>query len=270
MQKKLFDQHMHTSFSFDGEPGATVANMIESAIEKGLLGLAVTDHLDPLWPDEQDPSTIDLPAYEAALSEAESIYHGRIRFAKGIELGFIPGEALDICQSAVAGYPYDFVIGSTHSSSTTPFDYPEFHEGRSLKDIICEYYTVLLDSIRAYKDYDVLGHINYIDRFTGSYAPEKLYMPYIDEILRVAVGDGKGIEYNTSTWRFSMAQHGTPTLPILKRFRELGGEIITVGSDAHSIADVGAYIEKGEETLLAAGFRFVAVFKERRPEFVKL
>lgn len=270
MQNNRFDQHTHTSFSFDGDPGATVAGIIEAAIAKGLAGVAVTDHLDPLWPVEEEPSVIDLPGYEAALSEAEGRYEGRIRFAKGLELGLMPGEALDICQAAVDGYPYDFVIGSAHTSPETPFDFPAFHEGRGLRDIIDEYYTIFLESIRAYKNYDVLGHLNYIDRFTDSYAPEGLYMPYVDEILKIAVQDGKGIEYNTSTWRFRMADRGTPTLPMLRRFKELGGEIVTIGSDAHSAADVGAFIEKGEETLLAEGFRYVAVFKGRRPEFIGL
>lgn len=270
MKKKHFDQHTHTSFSYDVEPGSTVAGLAEAAIEKGLAGITVTEHYDPLWPDDEEPAALDLPAYEAALDEAEGIYSERIRFGKGIELGLKPGEAIDICEAALARYPYDFVIGSSHSSNVTHFDCPAFHEGRGLPDIIDEYYTLFLESIKAFKDYDVLGHINYIDRFTEGYAPEGLYMPYVDELLRVAIQDGKGIEYNTSTWRFNMADRGTPTLPMLRRYRELGGEIVTIGSDSHGIANVGAFIENGEEVLLAEGFRYFAAFKGRRAEFHRL
>jgi len=260
---------MHSAFSYDAEPQNTIGHMIETAIAKGLAGIAVTDHLDPLWPDEAEPSTLDVPAYEAALAAAENTYGGQIRFAKGIELGFIPGEALRICEDAVSGYPYDFVIGSVHSSAETPIDLPPFHEGRAVKDIVDEYYTLLLESVRHYKNYDVIGHINGIDRYTDGFAPESVYMPYIDEILRVAIADGKGIEINTSAFRYGIGSRGTPTRPILARFKELGGEIVTIGSDAHRAADIGAFLEKGEEMLLAAGFRHIAVYQNRQPEFVK-
>ena len=270
MENKRFDQHIHTSLSYDAKPGNPHSLVIETAIAKCLAGIAITDHLDPLWPDENEPSVLDLPASESALTEAESDYAGRISFAKGIELGLMPGEALEICQNAVSGYPYDFVIGSVHCSPEAPVDAPPFLEGRELKDIIEEYYTLILDSIHEYKNYDVLGHLNCIDRYTEAYAPEEMYMPYADEILKIAVRDGKGLEYNTSTFRYNMGERGTPTLPILKRFKELGGEIVTLGSDAHVNTDIGSGIEKGEEVLLATGFRYIAVFMERRPSFIKI
>ena len=270
MAKNNYDQHLHTSFSYDGEKGHTVSRVCETAITKNLAGIAITDHFDPLWPDDEFPSTIDLPSYEKALTEAEEIYGDRIAFAKGIELGFIPGEALEMCEDVVSNYPYDFVLGSVHSSEVVPVDFPVFHEGRTLDEILGEYYALLLNSIRAYKNYDVLGHINYIDRYTNGFAPEKIYMPYVDEILKLAISDGKGIEISTSSYRYGIEDHGTPTPAILKRFKELGGEIITIGSDAHTTADIGGYIEKGEEMLLALGFRYVAVFKNRRAEFLPL
>ena len=269
MKDKHFDQHIHSSFSFDAEWQATIARILETAIDKGLDGIAVADHFDPLWPEEDIPS-FDLSGYEKALLDAEILASDRIRFIKGVELGLLPGEDLDMCHEAVGLFPYDFVIGSVHYSETTPIDYPPFLEGRTVEAIIDEYYTLLLDSINAYKDYDVIGHINHIDRYTDGLAPEELYMPYVDEILKIAVQDGKGLEINTSSFRYGIGERGTPTLPILTRFRELGGEIITIGSDAHSLSHVGAFIEEGESMLLAAGFRYLAVFKERQPEYIKL
>ena len=270
MLKKRFDQHVHSSFSSDGEPGTDVARILEIAIAKGLAGVAVTDHLDPLWPDEVIPSDIDLPAYEAALLEAESIYGDRICFIKGVEAGLIKGEANAICREAVRAFPYDFVIGAIHCSATTPVDFPPFLEGRALRDIIDEYYQLILDCVREYKDYDVLGHINVIDRYTDGFAPEDMYMPYIDEILKILVADGKGLEFNTGNFRFNIGKRGIPTMPVLKRFKELGGEIVTIGSDSHCADKVGACLEDGEEMLLAAGFEYIAVFSNRQPGFVKL
>ena len=273
MNKKRFDHHIHSSFSYDAGPDCTIGAIIEAALAKGLDGIAVTDHLDPLWPDDSDPSWLDVPAYEKGLDEAEATNAanaGRLLFSKGIELGFIPGEALEICEEAVSAYPYDFVLGSVHSSATTPIELPPFVEGRGLRDIIDEYYRILLDSIRVYKNFDVLGHINGIDRYTDGFADESLYMPYADEILRILVAGGKGLEVNMSSIRYNIAERGTPTLAILRRFKELGGEIVTLGSDAHSLAGVGEGLEQGEELIRAAGFRHIAFFTQRRPEFYAL
>ena len=270
MQKTYYDQHLHSSFSSDGEQGYTIADIVETAIERGLAGIAVADHLDPMWPDDNDPSDLDIPAYEIALTEAEALSEGRILFAKGVELGLLPGETLEMCEEAVSAYPYDFVIGSAHYSETSPIEYPHFLEGRSLQEILDEYYTILLESIKAYKNYDVLGHINCIDRYTDGFAPPEIYMPYVDEILKTALSDGKGIEINTSAFRYGIGEHGTPTLPMLKRYKELGGEIVTIGSDAHRLADIGTYIKEGEEMLLASGIGYLAVYSKRQPEFIKL
>jgi histidinol-phosphatase (PHP family) len=270
----MYDQHLHTCFSYDAEPGNTPAHVISCAVACGLEGIAITDHLDPLWPDDEFPSIIDLPAYEKALTEAEETalrtapgFH----FAKGIELGLMPvPEALAICEEAVSGFPYDFVIASVHSSPEMPIDLGSFIAGRSVKEINEEYYTLLYESLKVYKDYDVLGHLNAIDRYTDGYAPESVYLPFVDEILRLAVADGKGIEINTSAFRYGIGDRGTPTASILRRFRELGGEIVTLGSDAHAAADIGAYLSEGAAMLRAAGFTRYAVFKDRQPTFSRI
>ena len=278
MNKKHFDQHLHSSFSCDAARDYPIDKIVEAAIMKGLSGIAITDHFDALWPMEyryegEPINVLDLPSYEVALTEAESNYSDRIQFAKGIELGFFYGEALDICKEAVSNYPYDFIIGSVHHSETTPTDVPAFIEGRTTEEVLEEYYTIILDSIRDYKDYDVLGHINSIDRYTDEVPPASLSMPYIDEILKVAISDGKGIEINTSAYgRYKRHgdDYGTPSVSILKRFKELGGEIVTLGSDAHKSADVGTFIEEGENILRSVGFKYQAFFKSRKPEFFSL
>lgn len=266
----LYDQHIHSEFSNDGERGLSIPVICETAIKLGLKGVAVTDHLEPFWPDENDPSDLDVPSYEAALMEYESVYRDRIKLAKAVEVGLLPGENNEICDQIVNDYPYDFVIGSVHFSEAYPIEYPGFLEGRTIEEILDNYYTLIIESIKEYKNYDVLGHINCIDRYTDGFAPTDLYMPYVEEILRIAIGDGKGIEVNTSAFRYGIGDRGTPTRPILDLYKDLGGEIITIGSDAHKAADIGTFIKEGEEILLATGFRYIAVFSERRPEFVKI
>jgi histidinol-phosphatase (PHP family) len=272
LSTKHFDQHIHSALSADAIPGNTIIQLSEAAISCGLTGIAITDHLDPCWPDEENPAVLDVPVYESALTEAENLLSGRIHFIKGIELGFVPGYALDECEETVSKYPYDFVIGSVHSSAEIPVDYKPFHEGRTLDEILGEYYALLFDSMKVYKNYDVLGHINYIDRYTDEIPPESLYMPYIDEILKLAIADGKGIEVNTATFgRLKRSDDfGTPNLAILKHYKDIGGEIVTIGSDAHQCRDVGAFIENGEELLRTAGFEHFAFYKNRQPIFEKL
>jgi histidinol-phosphatase (PHP family) len=278
----MVDQHLHTCFSYDAEPGNTPAHVIACAVALGLEGIAITDHLDPLWPDDEFPSIIDLPAYEKALIDAEAMVFDAaeetalhtapgFHFAKGIELGLMPvPEALAICAEAVTGFPYDFVIASVHSAPETPIDMEPFLAGRSVKEINEEYYALLYESLKAYKDYDVLGHLNAIDRYTDGYAPESVYLPFVDEILRLAIADGKGIEINTSAFRYGIGDRGTPTQAILNRYKELGGEIVTLGSDAHTAADIGTYLSEGAAMLRAAGFTHYAVFKNRIPSYVRL
>ena len=271
LDNNRYDQHIHSSFSTDSDPKNTISNIIETAIILELAGIAVVDHLDPLWPSSDETlNFIDIDAYKTALTEAENTYGNRISFAKGIELGFMPGEALSICRETVDSYAFDFVIGSVHCSPKMALHLPAFTAGRPLADIVEEYYALLYHSIRDYKNYDVLGHINAVDRYTSELAPEGMYMPYVDEVLKVAVSDGKGIEINTSAFRYGLGGTGTPTIPIIKRFKELGGEIATIGSDAHRASDIGSFIKEGEEMLLACGFKYFAVYKNRTPEFVKL
>ena len=264
----LYDYHMHTSSSEDSN--APISAMIDAAIEKNITRIAITDHLDPFFLWDPFPYYLDLDAYKKSLDEAVLEYSDRIRIAKGIELGLQNGEALDVCEEVISGYDFDFVIASVHSTTTTPIDYKEFVEGRTVKEIIEEYYIELFESIKKYKNYDVLGHLNVIDRYYEGFAGADLYMPYIDEILKLAVYDGKGIEINTSSYRYGLGDVTHPPQIVIDRYVELGGEIVTIGSDAHFPKDVGFGIEKGEQMLLASGLIYVATYMNREPEFTKL
>lgn len=106
------------------------------------------------------------------------------------------------------------------------------------------------------------------------YAPyvpsDSLYTDVVDEILRTAVADGKGLELNTSCWRYGMGERTTPTAAILRRYRELGGEFITVGSDAHQVKWVGDHLNEGYQFLRDLGWDYCVVYRHRKPCFVKL
>ncbi|MCL2492625.1 MAG: histidinol-phosphatase HisJ family protein [Clostridiales bacterium] len=264
----MFDYHIHTNFSDDAE--SPIKAVLDTAVEMELSGVALTDHLDPYYQDDEYPWELNVPAYERALTEAQARYAGRIAVAKGIELGLIEGDGLRVCDKAVSDFPFDFVIASVHHTERAPIHTARFLDGRTAEEAATEYYEALLACIKTYRNYDVLGHLNVIDRYTDGYAPESATIPYTEEILKTAVEYGKGLEINTSAFRFGMAGRGTPTSALLTRFKELGGEIVTIGSDAHAAKYVGAFIKEGEEILLAHGFHYFTTFMDRVPKFHRI
>ena len=169
----------------------------------------------------------------------------------------------------VDGRGFDFVIGSSHLIDGKDPYFPEYFEELGQRNGILRYFESIVENIGAFSDFDVYGHLDYAVR----YSPEKCYNPVdfrevIDEILRKIVGLGKGIEINTAGLRKGLS-HANPHPFILKRYRELGGEIITVGSDAHNSADIAADFDAAESFLQGAGFEFYTVFRGRKPYFVK-
>ena len=139
-----------------------------------------------------------------------------------------------------------------------------------MEDATLAFYKYVYDCLSVYKDYDVLGHINVIDRY-GPYVPAYLdLMDMVTEILKLIIDDGKGIEINTSSFRYGMGDYTTPSHDILLRYHELGGEIITVGSDAHCTRDVGDGIKWAYDKMKSVGFQYVTTFSQRKPSFLKL
>ena len=125
----------------------------------------------------------------------------------------------------------------------------------------------MLSVVREYKDYSVLGHMDLIARYDekGVYPFEKI-KPIVEEILQVVIADGKGLEVNTSSYRYGLSDT-TPSVEILKRYRELGGKIVTIGSDSHKPEHLGAYIEETKEMLRKAGYTQFCTYERMSPVF---
>jgi len=263
----MYDYHTHTTFSGDAQ--SSLNENIEAAIRLGLDEIAVTDHLDPEYSDSWY-SDLDVPAYGRALDVAAGEYAGRIRVIRGIEAGMQPGAANREIAHVVASYNFDFVIASVHSACGFAVDTPPYLEQRDRRAAVRDYYTDMLRCLKAFDDFDVVGHFNYIDRYVDGIPPEDDYWDIADETLRLIVSMGKGIEVNTRAWSIWNGRHTTPTPRILKRYIELGGETVTTGSDAHDASQIGAHLKEGEEMIRATGLRYLATFRERKPSYVKL
>lgn len=265
----LWDTHMHSQYS--GDSDSPQDSMIQAAIHKNLKGICFTDHLDIDYPEEPDLFLLDLPNYAASVAALRETYQDKLPVRFGIELGLQPHLAA-LHEDILSQYPFDFVIGSSHVVHGYDPYYPAFYEGRTEESCYREYFESILENIDAFDGFDVYGHIDYVVRYgpnrNEQYSYEK-YSDVIDEILKLLIAKGKGIEINTGGFKYGLG-HPNPTEEIIARYRALGGEIITIGADAHKPEHVAYDFEKVPDILKAAGFSYYTVFKERKPEFVKL
>lgn len=265
----LWDTHMHSQFS--GDSSSPLDSMINASIERGLAGICFTDHLDIDYPDDPDLFLLDLPNYYASVMANQKMYAGRLPVLFGIELGLQPHLAA-LHQDILSQYPFDFVIGSSHVVHGMDPYFPKFYEGRDEKAAYREYFESILENLDAFHDFDVYGHIDYVVRY-GPTRNENYdwteYEEIINEILKKLIQLGKGIEINTGGFKYGLG-HPNPTEAIIRRYRELGGEIITLGADAHSTEQVGFDFEKLPHILKDAGFEYYTIFRQRKPEFLKL
>ena len=265
----LWDTHMHTSFSGDSE--AAPEAMVEAAAGRGLEGICITDHEDLDYTPEPGLFTLPLEAYTKKLRKLQAAYEDRIPVCIGIELGLQPHLA-DTHTKILQDYAFDFVIGSSHLVHGMDPWYPEFYEGRAETEAYTEYFESIPENINAFDDFDVYGHLDYVVRYgpnrNAFYSYEK-YAEIIDAILQLLIQKGKGIEVNTAGFKYGLG-HPNPTERILMRYRELGGEILTIGADAHAPDQIAHSFYLLPDLLRSCGFSEYTVFKNRKPEFKKL
>lgn len=262
------DFHVHSKLSGDSQ--AEMVDMIESAIRLGLTHLCFTEHHD-IDLISTINFLLDFDAYEKTFFPLQAKYRNRIQLLFGIELGVQPhlySQLTDIANK----YPFDFIICSNHVAGGVDPYQPIYFEGKDKYDAYNEFFEDIFQNAKAYSDFDVYGHLDYMIR----YAPyeDKHYMyetckTVLDNILMTIIEKGKGIEINTSGFKYGL-KDSHPSHQVIKRYRQLGGEIITVGSDAHSPEHIGTYFDLASDILTEAGFKYYTIFKERKPEFIKL
>ena len=168
---------------------------------------------------------------------------------------------------------YDFIIGSTHVvCDGYDLCMNDFFEGKTKREAYWKYFEEVLHNVETYDFFNVYGHIDFINRY-GNYSDKTMnydeFKPLTDKILKVLAEKNKGIEINTSGFRYGLG-HTHPQFPIVKRFKELGGRIITVGSDAHRPEQIAFRFDTAYKMLREAGFDQIALFNDRKPEFVKI
>jgi len=260
----LADYHMHTSFSNDSEYNMEKA--IKKAIDLGLDEICFTEHSDY---GTMGDYVVDYKAYHEEYKKLKEKYKDKISIKFGCEFGVQEGTINDY-ENDYKLYNFDFIILSNHQIEDIEFWTYKYQEGKTQEEYNRGYYTAILKVIQKYNSYSVLGHLDMIKRYDklGQYPDEKI-KDLLIKILKHVIKHGKGIEVNTSSFRYGLADL-TPSKYILKLYEELGGTIITIGSDTHKEEDVGCNIELVKEELRKIGYKEFCTFEKMQPIFHKL
>lgn len=250
----MFDCHIHTGFSTDSN--MLLRDAIRMGEDKG-LGIIITEHMDLLYPDG-DKFYFDVEEYFDTYTKYRSD-----RVLLGMEMG-MRLDCLKENKSFHSDYIFDYIIGSTHLVNGIDIYRPEYYEARGKREAYEEYFTYMLKCLKSYDFVDSLGHIDYIARYARVEDQEIYYdeySDYLDEIFKVLINGNKAIELNTR--RLSDKETVNNLLEIYKRFGELGGKYVTLGSDAHNYDDIGRNFNAAEEIAEICGLNIVH-FKERK------
>ena len=218
---------------------------------------------------EEPLANVDYPRYFAKIEELRHIYGGRIAIKAGLEFG-MQMHTIPQYRALVEKYPLDFIILSVHQVEDQEFWTQDFQRNRSQQEYNERYYGEMFDLVKSCKDYSVLGHMDLIARYDeqGSY-PFEITEPVITEILQTVIADGKGLEVNTSYHRYGL-KDTTPSADILKLYRRLGGEVVTIGSDSHKPEHLGTFVDEAKELLKSLGYRFFCTFEQMEPIYHSL
>lgn len=276
----IADYHMHTYYSDDSQ--YEMEKAVKKAIELGLNEICFTDHVDygiklehedyiRLNEEERKNrvANVDYTRYFEEIRQLQIKYKDRITIKQGMEFG-IQTHTIPAFQTLFDRYDFDFIILSCHQVEDKEFWTQDFQKGRSQQAYNERYYEEILNVIKVYKDYSVLGHLDLLKRYDleGEYPFEKT-KDIITEILKIVIADKKGIEINTSSFYYGLKDL-MPSKNILKLYHDLGGTILTIGSDSHKEDQVGAHIEEIQEELKKIGFKHICTFDKMKPIFHEL
>ncbi|MCR5811460.1 MAG: histidinol-phosphatase HisJ family protein [Lachnospiraceae bacterium] len=277
----LTDYHVHTQYSDDSE--YLMEEVVRDAIALGLSEICFTDHVDygikrdwddprgveyrrggPGEPERMPVVNVNYPEYAAEFGRLKEKYKDQITLKMGMEFG-MQTHTIPQYEKLFSAYPFDFIILSVHQVEDKEFWTQDFQKGRTQEEYNLRYYEEILELVRHYHNYSVLGHLDLISRYDkAGHFPFERIRPIVAEILRTVIADGKGIEINTSSHRYGLRDL-TPSRDILRLYRDLGGEVITIGSDSHKKEHLGAFVRETMEEMKTLGFKTYYTFDKMVP-----
>ncbi|MCQ2146105.1 MAG: histidinol-phosphatase HisJ family protein [Bacteroidales bacterium] len=272
---RFFDNHNHCQFSFDG--GRTTAEAsARAAYKDGLCGMCFTDHYDPYTPpmkaafEDMVPEVFDVPSQQAEIDRVNSVLKSEgipFKVFKGIEIG-LQENCRDAIKEVLDNNQFDHIIASVHYLDDTDPFWGGYYEGKTWKEAYGHYLeTIYKEMTWLGKDFDIMGHYDYVTRYAPYPEASIMYKDFsdiLDEMLRYLAEEGKALEINTKTYQVYKGR--TPELDpnILLRYKELGGEIISLGSDSHDAGRAGYNFPRIAEFIKSLGFKYTAHFEARK------
>ena len=267
----LFDNHNHSQFSFDGKRTSVEASA-RAAAEAGLGGICFTDHCDHYVPpmkasfENVVPEYFNVEEQQAEISRVQSLIGDRTRLLKGIEIGMYE-ECHEQIRKVLDENSFDQIIASVHYIEKTDPYYGGYYDGKDWKQAYGTYLETIYREMKWLEDFDIMGHYDYIVRYASYPVTSIRYRDFsdiFDEMFRYLIQEGKALEINTKSYEGHRGRMVELDNDVLLRYREMGGEIVSLGSDSHEPSRVGAGFVRHAEFLKAMGFRWTAHYESRR------
>ena len=255
--------HCHSRFSGDSEEAPR--KICETAIEKGITHLTITDHIDHYPHPSPNVFTFDVEDYFTTWGRLQKEYEKELTLGIGVEVGLQP-EMCEQNDAFIESYPFDFVIGSIHAVEGKDIYLDRFLQCYEPEIALKKYYEDMLFCVKHTKNFHILGHIDYIDRYFEDKRDLPDYDPFhevIEDILQELIRTNRGIECNTAGLRKGLS-YMNPKESIVKAYYDLGGRIITIGADAHIVEDLGSDYSKAVSLLQDIGFSHLSFFKDKK------
>ena len=268
----MFDYHMHSSFSADSEMPMETA--CQTAIQKGLKEIAFTEHLDYFFPNCPLTFQFDYDEYAQSVDNMQAQFGSRLTILKAVEIG-LHHSVTEKNQQFVQEHDFDFIIGSVHIADDKDMHNGDYFQGKTVDEALEIYFNTLHRSVVEHPYFHVLGHLDLIKRYvhyldvSHDRIDWKQYYPQIEETLKVLIETGRGIEINLSGYRYQL-DTSLPDAPVLRLYKQLGGEIITVGSDAQQPEQIAHQFKIAYQLLAEVGFKYVNTYPQGEPRFTPI
>ncbi|MBS3811011.1 MAG: histidinol-phosphatase HisJ family protein [Halanaerobiales bacterium] len=267
----LFDYHLHSDFSADSK--MTLKDICETAVQKNLSEIAVTDHHDIDYQDDQIEFNLDKNKYLDELEKYQNLYADRLTIKKGIEMG-MQTHILNQCNQYLKD-DFDFIIASFHTAEKKDLFNGDFFKNYQQWEAYLRYLQSILEVIDNFDNYSVIGHLDLVRRYgyyetTPDLMDNNKAVELIREILKKIIKNDKGIEVNTTGYYIGNGQNPLPSIKILKLYKELGGEILTIGSDSHSKNQIAYKFLETIALLKKIGLNKLTTFTKMKPTFHKI
>jgi histidinol-phosphatase (PHP family) len=269
--RSFLDSHTHTLFSSDSS--MPIVHGIKKAIKENLSGISFTDHYDfdiPTKGGFDFTFDIDLQQEEITKSINSTIIPDNFKILKGIEIGIQP-QSIEAIEELMKVHTFDTVITSLHFIEGKDPYHGDYYIPYQYKEAYGKYLETILHCIEQFKDFDIIGHYDYIARYSPykeSTIYYKEFSDIFDSIFKILIEGGKTFEINTKTYRPFRGKEPLLDPDILKRYKELGGEGISFGSDAHDTSRIGENFEKMATIVKNCGIKYSVYYQNREANYL--